>query len=261
MLRRVSWCLALSLALVGCVAPSTDGDGQEAGHAQSTLPPPIVLGVAGHSFMNGWNADPDHIGAYPEGSWPSGDAPWSFASRLGAEARINAAQGGAPSSAFLPQVAELGNATLVLASFLDSQVCESLAFALGDGPTPPDFENDLRAGVQALKDRGIPVMLVTFPDVIALAAAARPPVTQDVVYHGVLQGCAAEQRVDDRQSAMNQAIVDIAAEMGVMSDQGAVYGMEWTPEMVSTQDGFHPSPAGLEAIAAVVWDAFLAQDA
>lgn len=236
-----------------------------AGCAAAPEPAPAasgpVVGALGVSLMVGWSADAEHIGRAPEVSWPTGDAPWSFASRMNASARENEAQGGAHSSLFVSQSERLRDATFVLVGFVDSNVCAGVMLITDGQPGEATFEDDLRAGTRALVARGIEVMLVTVPDLAAMAEAARekPPASEEAVSYAIGQQCGAEPNYRARFDAMNALILRVADEEGALHDGGALAQLAWTAPMMSDVDGFHPSPVGLEAMAGAVWDAYEAQ--
>lgn len=213
----------------------------------------MVIGAIGNSLMLGYNADYDHIESAPEISWATGDEPWSFRSQAGARSVENVAAPGAGTDEFAEQIGKLEYATLVLVMLHDSAMC---------GPPSTEdassFETQLRAGTRELVARGMQPMLVTPPDIASVAEAARgkPPANDFILNYGFGQECALEPGFKERQAAMNAAIARVSEEEGASHDYGTVSRIRWTPEMVSDVDGFHPSPAGLEAIAAAVWDAY-----
>lgn len=239
--------LVLVFVLTGCV-------GSPAPLAPPDVPPiGVVLGAIGNSLMLGYNADHDHIESAPEISWATGDASWSFRSRIATARAENVAAPGAGTDEYLEQVGKLEDATLVLVMLHDSAMC---------GPPDPtgrgSFEAQLRAGTRELVARGMRPMLVTPPDIASVAEAARgkPPVNDFILNYGFGQECGLEPGLKERQAAMNAVIARVSEEEGALHDHGAVSRIRWTPEMVSDVDGFHPSPVGLEAIANAVWDAY-----
>lgn len=246
--------LLLAFLLAGCVAaPAPELEAPPAGP---------VVGAVGVSLMVGWSADAEHLDRSPEVSWPTGDAPWSFASRINASARENEAQGGAHSSFFVSQANALRESTFVLVGFVDSSLCAGMTFATDGQPGEATFEDDLRAGVRALVARGIEVMLISPPNFASMAEAARAkaPLSADHSYFWVMgQQCGAEPGYAANAAATNAIIVRVAQEEGAMHDGGAVTKLTWTPEMISDVDGFHASQAGNEAIAAAVWEAYQVQ--
>lgn len=244
--------LLVACILAGCAnAPVSD----------APLASGPVVGALGVSLMVGWSADAEHVGRAPEISWPTGDDPWSFASRMQATATENEAQGGAHSSLFVSQAEKLRDATFVLVGFVDSNICAGVMLITDGQPGEATFEEDLRAGVRALRSRGIEVMLVTAPDFASMAAATRaaPPASDEAASYAIGQQCGAEPGLQERAAAMDALILRVAEEEGALHDGGAISAIEWTPEMMSDVDGFHPSPAGLEAMATAVWDAYEAQ--
>lgn len=206
--------------------------------------------------MLGYNADEDHIEAAPEVAWATGDEPWSFRGRIGARGSENVAVPGASVEDFLDQASRLEHATLVLVMLSDPALC-------GPPSTPPasdtlEFERLLREGTRALLDRGMTPMLVTPPDIVSLAQAARakPPTNDFFLFYASGQECGNEPGIAERQDAMNAIIGRVAGEEGALHDHGAVSAIRWEPDMVSDMDGLHPSLLGLETIAAAVWGAY-----
>lgn len=241
-----SLVLAAAILLAGCISPPEDPSPEAAAGAID------VLGAIGNSLMLGYNADEDHIESAPEVAWATGDEPWSFRARLGTPRAENVAVPGAGVDTFLDQVEELVDADLVLVLLPDNAMC---------GPPEPDgtdFEAGLREGVRALLARGMTPMLVTPPDLIAVAEAARakPPANDFVLFWATGQSCASDPRVAERQAAMVETIGRVAEEEGALHDHGAIASLAWTPEMISDMDGLHPSLTGLEAISAAVWDTY-----
>lgn len=212
-----------------------------------------MLGAIGNSLMLGYNADWNHVESAPEVAWATGNASWSLQARLHAAAVENVAAPGAGSQDFAAQVAKLQRATLVVVLLPDPALC---------GPPDPSrdtatYEKEVREGTQALVARGMRPLLVTSPDIVSVAEAARgkPPANDFVLFYATAQSCAAQPDIREKQDAMNAAILRVADEVGALSDHGAVHRIRWRPEMVSDVDGLHPSPAGLRAIADAVWDA------
>lgn len=246
--RPMRWgTLVVLIVLSGCVGTPTPPESQE------VPPPSAVVGAIGNSLMLGYNADYDHIESAPEISWSTGDKPWSFRSRAGARDVENVAAPGAGTAEFAEQIGLLEHATLVLVMLHDSAMCGPPSMR-----NERSFESELRAGTRELVARGMHPVLVTPPDIASLAEAARakPPANDFLLNYGFGQECALEPGFGERQAAMIATILRVAEEEGARHDRGAVFRIRWTPEMVSDVDGFHPSPVGLEAIAAAVWDAY-----
>ena len=137
-----------------------------------------------------------------------------------------------------------------------------MAVALGAEPVAPStFEADLRAALQRLREDGRLAFVVTMPDLVSLAEAARlvvPTAPDWAAFYAIPQECAADPQYPARNQAMNDLIQRVAAEEGALHDGGALAGMRWTPAMVSTADAFHPSPAGQQAMADAAWAGYRA---
>ncbi|MGQ0534477.1 MAG: SGNH/GDSL hydrolase family protein [Methanobacteriota archaeon] len=242
----------------GCLGPSdTDetGGGPPTGSPEPT--PLRVVGALGDSLMNGWNADAQHEGAHPEVSWSTGDAEWSFARRFGANATENVAVGGAASWNFVEQVDGLEHATFALVGFAGGGLCTAFDTAW---PPPPDhdLERELREGIRRLKAQDVTVMMTTVPDFASIGEAGRVKGAQgsDHALYLINQACGSEPGFQDRLAEMNAIIIRVADDEGTLHDGEAIGMLAWTADMVSEVDGFHPSPAGLEAMADAAWSAY-----
>lgn len=246
--------LLLGVLLAGCAAPA----GSPAASA-----PPVALAALGDSLMAGYNADAEHAGTFPEVSWPTANASWSFASRLGAASAENFARPAEKLSGLPGQAAQMTPGAFALVGFGANDLCtgggrEEMTVV----PVPTaEFEAALRGHVAALQESGSRVLLVTIPDIVAMHEVAPMPPPQEIggayLAFGVNCGRTPDQFRADIGS-YNEAILRVAADLGTMSDGGAIARMEWTRAMVSELDGVHPSIEGAQAMATAVWDAYSA---
>lgn len=117
----------------------------------------------------------------------------------------------------------------------------------------------------ATLDAGLPdarVLVASIPDLQRLweVGRDRPEVRATWERFGICQSVLAPDapraRVRERVAAYNRAMADSCARRpGCRWDGGAVFGYEFTLEMVSPRDYWHPSRAGQRTLSEVTWNA------
>lgn len=212
--------------------------------------------------MAGYNVDAAHEGVHPEFSWPTGDANWSFARRLGASSVENFARPQEKLSALNRQASGIKESSFVLVGFGANDLCtgggrdETTVVPV----SVSEFESRLRDGIRMLTANGSSVLVVSIPDIVAMHAVAAMPPPQNAatyLYFGTNCGRTPEQFRAEIQ-AYNEAILRVTRAEGAFNDGGAVWRLSWSTPLMSEADGVHLSLRGAEAMATAVWDAYAA---
>lgn len=250
----------LLAAVVVLLAPATP-----AGAVGGSVPPPDSMAALGDSFSRGFaTGAPDCAGfvACPQYSWSTGTSVDSHQQRLLAlnpalaGNAVNAAAPGSPMSGLL------GQANTVAPTQPDY-----VTVLLGGGDvcfgatSTATFAAQFRAGMDALftaspDSRVLVASIWDFESLRSAVLAANPSAT--FPFCGVFFNAAAADRaaIMARVEAYNDVLAtECATYANCRYDGGALFAHTWTAVEISPVDNFHPSVAGQEMIADVLWDA------
>ncbi len=250
--------LALGLALAAGALP--------AGTAGLALvPPPSSMATAGDSFTVGFATGAGTCTTFtacPEYSWATGTAVNSHYQRLLA---LNPALAGNATPGAVPG-ASMGAFAGQVAGFAASQP-DYVTVLLGGGDicfgatTPSAFGTQFRAGMDALfaaspSTRVLVSSIWSFESLRAAVLAGNPSATWS--FCTVFMNASAPDRavITARLEAYNDVLeAECATYANCRYDGGALYDHVWTAAEVSTVDNFHPSAAGQQMIADVLYAA------
>ena len=270
----VAALLAAMLALTGCAAAEPEPVATPT--ASPTLPDISTIAVVGDSMSLGVNACSE-AGVCERASWAVGTDPAvnSVASRWGqltgtAPETMALARPGAGIGTRDAAIRALtdSEADLVLVLVGANDVCTASTSAITPTATFAAGYADLLARTHAALPDATMVAL-SIPDLLQLWRVGRDDPSAVKAWNSstsctsMLDDATSDAPDDEARRAAIQDTIDAnnaaivaacAASEGCISDDGAVYAVEFTTAEVSTLDHFHPSIAGQAAIAAAAWD-------
>lgn len=252
-------------ALVVLLVAAVGGGAGASAAPSTTTPPPTSMAALGDSFTVGFAtgaADCAGFVACPQYSWSTGTAVDSHYQRLVALEpglagnAVNAAVPGAPMASLV------GQATTVAPTQPDYV---TVLLGGGDvcfGTTPTaTFAAQFRAGMDALfaaspDTKVLVASLWDFESLRSAVLAADPSATFPFCGAFFNAPVATRAAIMAQVEAYNDALAtECATYANCRFDGGALFAHQWSAAEVGPVDHFHPSVAGQEMIADVLWDA------
>lgn len=216
------------------------------------------------------------------GSWSTGADPRSGSHRLKIEALSgkaveahNLAKGGSRSGDLLRQAAGTpSNATYATVLTGGNDICA--ADSVATLPAAETIKNRVATGVAEIKRKApqAKILIGSIPNLIKLYSVVKESPTGTMYHESNLicpialgtspsessaQADARRATVDAKIREVNASLKDLAESTpGVTWDGGAIYGVDFALEDISTADYFHPSYSGQRKVADATWKTVVA---
>ncbi len=251
------------VAVIGAIAglAALTGTAVPAGASGPALPPPSSMAATGDSFTQTFNTGSPSCASFASCSWSTGTVVNSHYQRLRAlnpaltGNATNAAQLGAPISAFVTQVGTIAPSHPDYVTVLfGGEICLA-------STTASQFASRFRAGMDALfaaspSSHVLVASIWNYESIRDAALANNPSATWPICGSYFTASPADRALLMNRVADYNAVLeTECATYANCLFDGYALFHHVWSPAEVSTVDNFHPSVAGEEMMSQVLYDA------